>query len=598
MLDQTKHYATAHVAKHKLELHLNYFMMMRLLLFLMLLAVSLVVEGQEVVCNVSGTTLTSQAAVDQFGNRPGCDSIVVLGDLMIGDRFTASDISDLVALSKIAEVRGRFVISNSPDLLSLNGLQGLRKISGSRSELSISNCDELTSLVGLSSLIEVGKVPYHPSDGISISDCPKFESLGVALAMTRLNSFLVTDCPMFNSFGGLESLEQIDRTLQVTNVASGTNFNGLNSLRVIGALDLRFSSVNSLVGLTAIDSVSSISIQDNTSLQNLDGLETLRTADLMTIINTPVTDISGISGLERVQTFAIQQNNFLVSLDLPDQLDFNIIRIQSNPVLAQINQSGMMMGFPNPDNGSFSEFNLSINDVLEDLSGLTGELSVDRLTIFLNPMLATCEVPMLCSFIEDGGTPTVNNNAPGCNTFQEIEAACLALPVTWQAFTATGTDKGVQLNWSTVSEENNAGYAVEHSLDGIAFSSPPLHLRPRPANQGGTHAYDWFYPTTLGGTHYFRIRQEDYDGTVSYSAIRQVTLAGEAAVRVYPTVVRDYVTVESSLPKTTIRLLTSAGHVVQTHQLEQGVHQLPLGDLPPSIYLLIDGAGGLHRLVR
>jgi hypothetical protein len=193
----------------------------------------------------------------------------------------------------------------------------------------------------------------------------------------------------------------------------------------------------------------------------------------------------------------------------------------------------------------------------------------------------------------------VTNNAPGCNSPAEVEASCTAiLPVSWQSFTATALNKGVQLNWSTALEENNAGYTVEHSFDGFAFNDLSEHLRPRPQNAGGGYTYAYFHETSLGGVHYYRIRQEDLEGTISYSGLRQVVLVGANAVRVYPTVVRSELTVESDLPQTTVRVLNLNGQEMEKYELMRGVHQLNTSHWSPGIYFLLTGDGQVRRVVK
>jgi hypothetical protein len=42
-----------------------------------------------------------------------------------------------------------------------------------------------------------------------------------------------------------------------------------------------------------------------------------------------------------------------------------------------------------------------------------------------NPHLFLCEVQSVCNYLASGDTVTISNNAPGCNSAAEIEAACM-----------------------------------------------------------------------------------------------------------------------------------------------------------------------------
>lgn len=105
-----------------------------------------------------------------------------------------------------------------------------------------------------------------------------------------------------------------------------------------------------------------------------------------------------------------------------------------------------------------------------------------------------------------------------------------ALPVEYRSWTATGEEKGARLQWSTVSEEENEGWDVEHSMDGRYFSKIGFVAAREPG------AYSFFHPGGLSGTNYYRLRQRDMDGTESLSEIRTVILSGEGdrPLRVYP----------------------------------------------------------------
>ena len=63
---------------------------------------------------------------------------------------------------------------------------------------------------------------------------------------------------------------------------------------------------------------------------------------------------------------------------------------------------------------------------LQSLSGISGAIdSLVEVVIQDNPSLSICEVQPVCDFLSNGGPATITDNAPGCNSVAEVEAACI-----------------------------------------------------------------------------------------------------------------------------------------------------------------------------
>lgn len=121
--------------------------------------------------------------------------------------------------------------------------------------------------------------------------------------------------------------------------------------------------------------------------------------------------------------------------------------------------------------------------------------------------------------------------------FDNIEfSAGLVLPVEFVAVTATAREKDIEVSWSTASEDGNRGFSVERSTDGIDFS--PIGW----VDGVGTTNEEQHYRfadenATAGMEYYYRLRQEDFDGTFAYSDIRVTRMLGSsatAASRLFP----------------------------------------------------------------
>jgi hypothetical protein len=108
-----------------------------------------------------------------------------------------------------------------------------------------------------------------------------------------------------------------------------------------------------------------------------------------------------------------------------------------------------------------------------------------------------------------------------------------ALPVELASFAATAIEGGARLQWTTASETANAGFAVQHAASGESFET--IGYRQSKAD-GGTSTEGSAYRFTVDdlstGTHRFRLKQEDLDGSSSVSEVQTVTVGLDGPVAV------------------------------------------------------------------
>ncbi|MCS7018057.1 MAG: hypothetical protein RMJ87_02895 [Cytophagales bacterium] len=189
-----------------------------------------------------------------------------------------------------------------------------------------------------------------------------------------------------------------------------------------------------------------------------------------------------------------------------------------------------------------------------------------------------------------GGAASSNNGfgaatiASNCNS----DALCNSiLPVTWVSFSAEWQDNDCALlQWSTASEFENSHFDVLRSTDGFYFENIGKLPAAGYSNELQTYVYtDCFSPSSIV---YYRIRQNDFSGTSSYSKIvaitRQPTTEWQSAldkggvkITVYQNVLRLQLTLTDLLGKT-------LNH--ETLQLEKGEHFIPLSLTVKGAYLL------------
>lgn len=94
-------------------------------------------------------------------------------------------------------------------------------------------------------------------------------------------------------------------------------------------------------------------------------------------------------------------------------------------------------------------------------------------------------------------------------------AAFAMLPVELLSFTATPESDEVLVHWATASELNNAGFHVERSSYGVRFDAI-AEVEGIGTAHTVTH-YEAIDSAPLPGLSYYRLRQTDLDGTVTWS---------------------------------------------------------------------------------
>lgn len=99
------------------------------------------------------------------------------------------------------------------------------------------------------------------------------------------------------------------------------------------------------------------------------------------------------------------------------------------------------------------------------------------------------------------------------------------LPVQFAGFSADVRNGNVMLNWKTASESGNSHFEVERSVDGISFAK--IKTLAGAGNSTTAKAYSYndlgAFNTTGVKTLYYRIRQVDMNGKISFSDVIRVS---------------------------------------------------------------------------
>jgi hypothetical protein len=185
-----------------------------------------------------------------------------------------------------------------------------------------------------------------------------------------------------------------------------------------------------------------------------------------------------------------------------------------------------------------------------------------------------------------------NNDGSATNSRTTTDVS-RPLGVQLLSFEAQARGATVELAWRTGSEQNNAHFLVERSLDGTNFTAMAQLAGRGTSAQSTAYSYaDHTVGQVATTILYYRLRQVDTDGTATLSPVQVVQrpLARGPVLRYYPNPMQDQVTLDlTTWPATPclVQLLDLAGRL-QYQQTKAGgqLHPLTFSSLAPGTYVL------------
>jgi hypothetical protein len=179
-----------------------------------------------------------------------------------------------------------------------------------------------------------------------------------------------------------------------------------------------------------------------------------------------------------------------------------------------------------------------------------------------------------------GNTHTVN--------FLSAPYNCTLLPIELSNFEAKCGRNTNNLNWTTEFESNNDFFIVERSLDGIEFNS--VGMLDASGDSDETRHYS--FNDNLNGMKYpvlyYRLRQQDFDATVSYS--RTIALSCSHTVEninIYPNPANNLINIEISGAKADkIKILSVNGQLLLEKNCGTNNFEIDLSDFSDGNYII------------
>lgn len=185
--------------------------------------------------------------------------------------------------------------------------------------------------------------------------------------------------------------------------------------------------------------------------------------------------------------------------------------------------------------------------------------------------------------------PAIYYQAAYIRSLAGIMNTLIALPVTWESFSAKLVEKNqVALKWTTASEQNTSHFDIERTSNLRQWEKVgALSARGNSITQ---EQYQFLDILPSSGTYYYRLKQWDQDGLFSYSEIRNVEALEEKQLAVYPNPVKTVLSVKGSAlndESLSWEIYDLAGKVLRpTYFKENDELKINLSTILPGIYML------------
>jgi CARDB/PKD-like domain len=412
--------------------------------------------------------LTTQAQINNFSTTyPTCTNPKYL---FIDGTGANPAITSLAGLSSITQIINKLKISHT----SITNLSALTNLTFIGDALDLEHNPIITS-IGLNNLTQLGSIIFQ--------DLPALANIaGLSNHITTTGEVTI-DSTALTNLAGLSGIANINGSFHLGHCPI-VNLNSIANLSVVnGALFLDYLLSLTSVGLNNLTQANNILFINVPQLSSIAGLSyhlgTNTHLDDLWIINTALTNLSGLDSLTEIAHFTIWSNPNLTSLHGLEQLTGNNqygFSISYNDILTNVtalnNISSVSEGTVEfTTNGALSNLTgveniatigggLKIidNPNLPALGDFNNNLVIssgngDSVQITDNTILAVCSSAPICNYLAANGPANIHDNAPGCNSIAEVQAACNIIPPctggilkTWNANVNNSWDDS--LNWT------------------------------------------------------------------------------------------------------------------------------------------------------
>ena len=181
------------------------------------------------------------------------------------------------------------------------------------------------------------------------------------------------------------------------------------------------------------------------------------------------------------------------------------------------------MFFDLPNNGGTGSITTGVNPFVN----VTGSIAYNYVGI------PSCTAATPASLNCLSNNLAIQINGPGIPD-QIVSCAQTSLPVKLVTFTGKETATGIQLNWTTATEEEFDYFEIERADETLAFNTIASAISGK-GDVNASASYTYMDHTPLQGKNYYRLKSIDLDGSYEYSDVIMVHTSGSHnTIKLYP----------------------------------------------------------------
>jgi hypothetical protein len=187
------------------------------------------------------------------------------------------------------------------------------------------------------------------------------------------------------------------------------------------------------------------------------------------------------------------------------------------------------------------------------------------------------------------GMTMSNVTTSGGNLRGDIAPAATNIPFPIKMVSFTGRNNGTanELTWITATEQNNKDFSIERSEDLRNWNAIGSQLsKGQNGNSSEKLTYNFTDKSPSAGMEYYRLKQTDRDGKVTYSTYIAVNSNAGVNVKIYPNPATETINISGVTQGDIIRVADITGKVVLEQKAENSLAVINLGSLSNNMYFI------------
>jgi Secretion system C-terminal sorting domain/Metallo-peptidase family M12 len=200
--------------------------------------------------------------------------------------------------------------------------------------------------------------------------------------------------------------------------------------------------------------------------------------------------------------------------------------------------------------------------------------------------------------------PSVSRNASTMALFNKNchrrSVACALLPVELMQFSGQYSQNKNNLTWTTASEKNNKGFQIERSYDATHWLS--IGYVKGVGNSDTQNTYTFQDASPLG-LSYYRLRQQDFDGTETFSNIVSIKSDSKTKVILAPNPMRNdlVISFESETYAEEVNVYDLLGRLISKYKNPSGRLEVDMRNAQAGMYIVeinVDGKRVREKVLK